>query len=479
MVDAKCQRCGKIVRPGARFCIRCGMPMALQSPGQSASRAVPVAAIAPAGGMKAGCAAMAGVLVLIAIGAAVFVFSARRAATSTRTSDVSESRSPSGDAAPANQPQMTQPQATFPGDSPPHAPHRTPPLLPPPGEPEPLFANSVAIRKLPTLTLPSSTIPGRSVRDSVKEGGGMKITALNVKADGIVEDMIWTPAGDAFFALTGDGVLSRIVLETLVEERRIDLGRRCSFLALSVQGLLAAMNDLQEVWVIDPASLEIKHRIAAPGVDRILSGPSLNFAIAASAGEHGAPNRDDGVLYIDLLKGEPVHQFQVPTKFARITPDGKYYFAQGGIEQLISFRIQGTILVRDQSTGRIAQNGQGICISPDSKHVCLPSGGGNYGALYGTYVYAVGDLSRPELTIASGAYPRLVGFDPAGEMIYTQNHSVQLMVFSDTAIKRKEYKLSDSRSYPDDPRQFVAHPKGKKLLVLLQHRLLFVEFQEP
>jgi len=39
---------------------------------------------------------------------------------------------------------------------------------------------------------------------------------------------------------------------------------------------------------------------------------------------------------------------------ARISPDGKYYFAQNGVEQLCRFRIEGTKLIEDGTSERIA-----------------------------------------------------------------------------------------------------------------------------
>lgn len=132
-----------------------------------------------------------------------------------------------------------------------------------------------------------------------------------------------------------------------------------------------------------------------------------------------------------------------------------------------------------QTSERIAQNGQGICVSPDSKYVCLPSGGGNYGAAYATYVYPVDNLRKPEFTINSGAYPRHVGFDPAGKLVYAQNAGSQLIVFSTKAIKLTEHQLTAGGGIQDEPRQFVAQPEGKKLLALLSKSLLFVELEKP
>lgn len=106
---------------------------------------------------------------------------------------------------------------------------------------------------------------------------------------------------------------------------------------------------------------------------------------------------------------------------------------------------------------------------------------GNYGAGYSTNVYRVDNLQSPEFTLNSGAYPRVVGFDPKGELVYTQNHDHQLIVFSITAIKRNQYKIpfpGNNNGYPtDSPVQFVAHPEGRKLLLAYAKQLLVVELK--
>ena len=339
---------------------------------------------------------------------------------------------------------------------------------------DPTAPQAVKVAALPELELPTGTAPEKTVLKEQKDVEGLKISYTTLASSKAVGDIVWSPKGDAFFMLTADGVLSRIVLKDFIEARRIDLARRCSFLSVCGEGLLATMNDLQEVWVIDPGSLAVKKRIPSPGVSQALSGPGLKFALAASEGR-GTFGRASAVVYLDLNEGKPIHQFAIPTLHARITPDGKYYFAQGGIEQLTSFRIDGNKLVEHQTTERIAQNGQRICLSPDSKYVCLPSGGGHYGAGYSTFVYPVDNLAKAEFTIDSGAYPRLVGFDPAAKLVYAQNHDTQLIVFTNTAIRKADYKLTTLERLSSEPSQFVPHPDGKKLLVEMAGSLMFVE----
>ena len=269
-----------------------------------------------------------------------------------------------------------------------------------------------------------------------------------------------------FSALTNEGTLSRISLNGFVEEKKLQMSRRCSFLALSGEGLLAAMTDRQEVWVLDPVTLAIKKQIPAPNVNRVVSAPGLKVAFAAGNGN---------LSILDLVKGQIVRQLdRFPTGNARVTPDGKYFFAQGGTEQLCGYTIDGDNLIEHQKTGRIAQNGQAICVSPDGKFVCLPSGGGNYGSRYGTFVYAVDNLAKPEFTLESGAYPRLVGFDPVAQLCFTQRSGCQLIIYSMTAIKLKEYKTIVDQ-VGGDPKQFVTHPQGRKLLVQAGNTVMLVE----
>jgi len=163
----------------------------------------------------------------------------------------------------------------------------------------------------------------------------------------------------------------------------------------------------------------------------------------------------------------------LPTLHGRITPDGNYYFAWGGIEQSQSFRIEGSKITTHQSTERIASNGQTIRVSPDSRFVCLPTGGGNGSMGYSTNVYPVDDLKRPEPILQSGAYPRTVGFDPVGNRVFARNHDTALIVYSETGIEKSSHKLTPRGQ---EPRQFVSDSSGKRLLVAVADGVMVVEW---
>jgi S1-C subfamily serine protease len=322
---------------------------------------------------------------------------------------------------------------------------------------------------------PQTKAPNEAVAGARGNVADISVQEIKVNAAQTLPCLCWAADGKSFYCLEKSGTLRRIELDGLKETLRADLGSACSWLSPSAEGLLVAVSGLQEVWVLDPLTLKPKRKIPAPQVDRVASAPTLSVAFAAGRG--GFPG-DSPLSVLDLKKGEIVKQYKggdlsrtgVGFQFLTATPDGKYLFGMGGLEQLHRFRIDGQALVYEESSQRIAQNGQAIEVSPDGKYVCLPSGGGNYGVNYGTYVYDVKNLGTPAQTVQSGAYPRAVGFDPKHRYVYAQNFQNQLILFTTKGIKLKEYPIPRA----GDVKQFLPHPDGDKLLLLAGHQLNLV-----
>jgi hypothetical protein len=286
---------------------------------------------------------------------------------------------------------------------------------------------------------------------------------------------LWAPDGKSFYALEKSGALRKIELDGFRETLKLELKTPCSWMTESAEGIVVAANVAQEVYVVDPATLTVKRKIAAPRAGMVASAPGLSVAFVSSQ-DRGA----GGMLSVlDLTKGELVRQYtarDLTTKHIGFdeptaTPDGRYLFTRGGIEQLHRFKIDGTNLTYEESSARIAQNGQAIEVSPDSKWVALPSGGGNYGPRpYSTFIYSVTNLSGPALTVQGGAYPRALGFDPILGLVYAQNSGNPLIIFTAKGLKLKEVPLRGT----GDVRQFVTHPAGGRLLLLTANKLFYV-----
>jgi S1-C subfamily serine protease len=338
----------------------------------------------------------------------------------------------------------------------------------------------VVERPLPRGKDPEVKVTGESVLARERELGRLHVRELTLDTRGVPPCLCWAPDGKSFFLVEpAKGLVRQIAYPGLREERQLDLGRRCTWLSLSAKGLLATVPDLQEVWLLDPATLKVKTTFEAAGVEKALSSPALSVAFAVSADRSrlqafDLTTRGAVRAYNDRSFGKFL-QFAFPA----VSPDGKYLFVVGGIEELHRFKIDGTALTLEQASPRISSNGQQVAISPDSKYVCLAAGGGNGKhpdhpdvGPYGTFIYPVTNLRKPAFGIRQGAYPRAVGFDPKAEVVYAQNHEKQLLIFSYTGLLRQQHELGPRNH---GTTQFLVHPEGHRVLVLTSERLYAVE----
>lgn len=288
--------------------------------------------------------------------------------------------------------------------------------------------------------------------------------------------------GKSFFHLdVAAGVVRKLSWQTGEEEQSADLGHKCSWLSVSKLGLLVCVPGPQEVWVLDCETLKSSKKAPAPAATRVVSSPALEIAFACGG--------RDRLSVVDLNKGDVVKEyraksFRVSTdfRFPAVTPDGKFLFLFGGIEQIQRLAINGIELEYEESTPRIGQGRmEGIDVSYDSEFVCLASGGGNYSRPppenhpdappYSTYIYSVNDLSRPVLTLEQGAYPLAVGFDPKSGLLFSQNHQKQLLIFNSGGLRKKELSLSNTAG---GTRQILVQPAGRRLVVLLDNKVMHV-----
>src|SRR5262249_52693109 len=208
-----------------------------------------------------------------------------------------------------------------------------------------------------------------------------------------------------------------------------------------------------------------------------VSTPKLEVAFA------GVSERLQGTLTVlDLKAGKSVKRYAAqdfPGKLVGfgsllISPDGKYLFSAGGVEQMFRWKIDGTEVSFDAASPRIIQGRfEGLCLSEQGDYVCAPAGGGNYPlagmprtAAYSTYIYAAANFDKPVLMFTQGAYPQAVGFDLKSGLLYAHNFSNQLIVLDTKGTKLKELGFIGGPDGRGNVRQFLVHPQGRKLLVL-------------
>jgi hypothetical protein len=298
----------------------------------------------------------------------------------------------------------------------------------------------------------------------------------------------WAADGRSFFVLTRPGVLRRIGYPDLKEVRKVDFKQDCHALGFCKFGLLITLGQRQEIWIVNPDTLAVVKRFGVSQLLKALTGPTLGIAYVFCR-EEGPFNAEAGLPFrLDLEDGtfaamrparDPAVRQGFPWAgfgYPALSPDGKWLFADGGA--LLRYRIDGTTLTLDAAshTGMGGGHKEGICVSPDSQWVCFPNGGGNDGLNYATYVYRTADLSRPAFILHQGAYPEVVGYDPAGQRLFSQNYDLPLIVFDANGTKRGEHKFG-SVSGSHNVKQYAGHPTdGRGLLVRTNESLLLVEF---
>jgi hypothetical protein len=314
---------------------------------------------------------------------------------------------------------------------------------------------------------PKVATPNESLKGDTKEVMDLQATAIKLRAN-VLGCMFWADdKGTACWTLDPVGTIRRVSFPDLKLTHTIELGKKCSWLNPSAEGLVVSVAELQEVWVLDPARFTVKQRIAVPGLQRAASALSLSTAFASNGRE----------LYeIDLKKGKAVrYSGEVPKLpgYANpvVTPDGKYLFTSGGFEQMHRFGITDGKAKFEQSSPRIAQGRVdiGIQVSSDSRFVTLPSYAGNYGAgRYGNiFIYPTENIERAEATLEFGGPSGMaISADPVSGKFYAQG----LLVFDKEGKREKEYQLGAG-----DIKQMLVHPQGGKLLLLGAGKFLLVE----
>jgi hypothetical protein len=314
---------------------------------------------------------------------------------------------------------------------------------------------------------PRVTTPNASVKGDTKEVMGLQVTPVKLRAN-VLGCMCWADdKGTAFWALDPVGTIRRLSFPDLKETHTIELGKKCSWLNPSAEGLVVSVSELQEVWLLDPDKFTVKQRIAVSGLKRAASALSLSTAFASNGKELYQVDLKTGKAALYSGEGPKFHGYADPV----VSPDGKYLFTSGGFEQMNRFGIKDGKATFDQSSPRIAQGRVdiGVQVSPDSKFVTLPSYAGNYGAgKYGNvFVYPVENIERAEVTLEfDGPSGMAISADPASGKFYAKG----LLVFDKEGKREKEYKLDAG-----DVKQMLVHPQGGKLLLLGTGKFLLVE----
>jgi hypothetical protein len=303
-------------------------------------------------------------------------------------------------------------------------------------------------------------------------GSGQGVKVIPLSAGAILPCLCWTPDGKSFLSLENNGTLRRVSLEGFKEEQKVELGEKCSWLAVSSEGPVVTLPERQEVWVLTSGYFEVKKKIPLPSVVRVACAPGLPLGFAVTTPNLFAP----GLHVIDLQKGQVVKAYKTqdfpdkPVEFGKpaVTQDGKYLMTMTGNGQLHRFKISGPAVTFEESG--LPSNGQNlsIAVSPDGAFVCQSGSGKNGAQNFTTDVYAVTNFVQPTQSVSQEACPLAEAFDPKAGYVYCQQFD-SLLVFTKQGTKLRSYTTEDG-----EVRQYLVHPDGGRLLVLTSSKLFHI-----
>src|SRR5262249_11552932 len=106
------------------------------------------------------------------------------------------------------------------------------------------------------IAKPEPTASTEALALEVQKVGDLTVAPLNLDGKKYLRCFCWSADGKFLYALREDGLLRKIDAGTLKETIRLDLGQKCSWLALSSEGLVLTVPDAGEAWLVNPTTLK-------------------------------------------------------------------------------------------------------------------------------------------------------------------------------------------------------------------------------
>ncbi len=314
-----------------------------------------------------------------------------------------------------------------------------------------------------------------------------RITTLNIYGEDLVPSLHWSNDGKSLYLLENRGVLRDLTESSFILNKQFNISRNCTKLERSAEGLLVLVKDSQEIWVFDEQSFAVKRKISVPGIGDICSSPSIFLAF-------GVTENGEQIYTIDLIKGEVVNSGQIDLRennrdyleimrrhqksasFGKcfepaLTPDGQFLFCKDG-GSLHRLSISHDYLIPEESGPPIGS--RRIEFSADSKLLAIPGGHApvemDQEWTGQTHVFDVKDTHLVVLTISTDRDTSAITFDSSNGRFYSSNSEHSLVVHDPQGAKLEEYKIRSGET-----KQLLAHPDGKKIMMLSKKYLVWVE----
>lgn len=314
-----------------------------------------------------------------------------------------------------------------------------------------------------------------------------RVTTLSLDAEQAPPCLLWSSDGKSFYLLERGGLLRKISVPELVDERQFLINKSCTWMDRSAEGLVVAVPGAGQVWVFDADTLGVKARIdlkaarmAPNAVEWVASAPTLNIAVAI--------DRSDQACLLGLGSGRVVRSLlralmespgasvrAHPSSFdatklehPAFTPDGKYLLVVSH-DTLHRYHLTGTEFVYEERGPRLNGGSLRLDISPDGLYVAMRAGSESYpghpaGGMNVAYIYRTTDLQIPVVAVTAPDVWQALGFDRAAGRVYTCTVDGKLAVHAADGTVEKAYSVAGPG---ERGHQILVAPTGRKLLLTI------------
>ena len=331
-----------------------------------------------------------------------------------------------------------------------------------------------------SVLLPRPAVTGIDLSGEAQTVDDAKVVPVDVD-NAPIGDVVLSADGAFAFVVQKDGLVRKVAVGSLKEERQTDLGSPTAGVGVTRDGLAAAVTGVGEVWLLDPATLEVTGRVTLPGVTNLATSPNATGLLAAVG--------PDLLAVVEPASGKVVARYAAADLAAAtggkaasirfdwfaLSPDGRHAYLDGAGGTICKFALSGSTLSFESASPPLGTP-TGLMVSPDGKYVALPCHDGNAPVggrakePFATYVFRASDLTTPVITVRAGPTPGPLAFDAAARQLYAQSNDRQLIVVSPAGDRSKEYMAVPNAT----TEKFVVAPGGRRLFLLAGGKLVWV-----
>jgi hypothetical protein len=331
----------------------------------------------------------------------------------------------------------------------------------------------------PNVILPRPAVTGLDLGGDVQTVDDAKVVPVDLDT-ALVSDVVVSTDGASAFIVQKDGLLRKLSVPSLKEERQTDLGSPVTGMGLTRDGLAVAVSGVNEIWLLDPATLEVKHRVALAGVTRLATSVERTGLLAAvrsgtlAVVEPSSESVTARYTAADLAASAGGKVADVRFDLLVMAPDGHHVYLDGS-DCICKFGLSGSTL-SFQAAGPKLGTPTALMVSPDGRYVAMPCREGDAPVAgqakqpFATYVFRATNLDAAVMTVQTGPTPGPLAFDPVAKQLYGQSDTRQLIVFAPTGEKVKDYVVVPNAT----TQKLVVSPDGRRLFVLAGGKLVWV-----